>query len=160
MPRPLHKTPQYITEILDDLLLLVSQEPEGSKISIEKGYMPDLPQVDLDPAQTREALWNLLINAAEAMPDGGDLRVSVGRSEKNDDFIEVVVKDSGTGISKSEQEKIFEPFHTTKADGTGLGLAIVNRVVEAHAGETEVESEVGQGSSFRLRFPVTSNERK
>ena len=149
-----------LTEILDDLLLLVSQEPTGSKIHIEKRYEPDLPLVELDPAQTREALWNLLINAAEAMPDGGDLSVAVGRSKNGDDFIEIVITDSGPGISKSEQEKIFQPFHTTKADGTGLGLAIVHRVVEAHAGETEVESEVGQGSSFRLRFPMTSNERK
>ena len=159
-PRPIQKTPQQITEILDDLLLLVSQEPTGSKIHIEKRYEPDLPLVELDPAQTREALWNLLINAAEAMPDGGDLSVAVGRSKNGDDFIEIVITDSGPGISKSEQEKIFQPFHTTKADGTGLGLAIVHRVVEAHAGETEVESEVGQGSSFRLRFPMTSNERK
>ena len=118
-PRPIHKTPQDITEILDDLLLLVSQEPRGSKIRIEKGYEPDLPRVELDPAQTREALWNLLINAAEAMPDGGDLHVSVDRSRKGDDFLEVVVTDSGTGISKSEQEKIFQPFHSTKADGPG-----------------------------------------
>ena len=94
------------------------------------------------------------------MPDGGDLHVSVSRSKKGDGFLEVIVTDTGTGISKSEQEKIFQPFHTTKADGTGLGLAIVHRVVEAHAGETQVESEVGQGSSFRLRFPVTSNEPK
>ncbi len=159
-PRPLHKTPQYITEILDDLLLLVSQEPKGSKIRIEKRYEPELPRVELDPAQTREALWNLLINAAESMPDGGDLHVSVCRSKKGDGFLEVVVTDTGTGISESEQEKIFQPFHTTKADGTGLGLAIVHRVVEAHAGETQVESEVGQGSSFRLRFPMTSHEPK
>ena len=73
---------------------------------------------------------------------------------KGDEFLEIVVADTGKGIPASERDKIFEPFHTTKADGTGLGLAIVHRVVEAHAGEVEVESEEGQGSAFRMRFPM------
>ena len=110
----------------------------------------------LDSAQTREALWNLLVNAVEAMPKGGELRVEANRSQKGDEFLDVVVADTGKGIIPSERDKIFQPFHTTKADGTGLGLAIVHRVVEAHGGEVEVESEEGQGSAFRLRFPMTS----
>jgi signal transduction histidine kinase len=160
-PRPIHKTPQEVTAVLDDLLLLISQEKVvGRPICIVKNYEDGLPQVGLDAAQSREALWNLLVNAVEAMPDGGELRVIVQRSVTGRDFIEVVVEDTGKGISTGERGKIFQPFHTTKADGTGLGLAIVQRIVEAHAGEIEVESEEGAGSAFRLRFPVSSDERE
>ena len=155
--RPIHKMPEQVTDVLDDLLLRLSQEQTGeSEIRITKEYEPGLPKVPLDSAQTREAVWNLLVNAVEAMPKGGEIRVKVSRSTKGGDFLEIVVADTGKGILASERDKIFEPFHTTKADGTGLGLAIVHRVVEAHAGEVEVESEEGQGSAFRLRFPMSS----
>ncbi len=155
-PRPIHKAKEQITHVLDDLLLLLSQEQaERSAIRIEKYYEPDLPEVALDSAQTREALWNLIVNAVEAMPAGGQLLVSAARSAR-DDFLEVTVTDSGKGIRDDEADKIFEPFHTTKADGTGLGLAIVQRVVESHGGEVTVESQEGRGSSFRLRFPMSS----
>ena len=154
-PRPIQKMPAQVTDILDDLLLLLSQEQSGkNEIRIKKAYELDLPKVVLDSAQTREALWNLLVNAVEAMPQGGEIRVEVCRSAKGGDFLEIVVADTGKGILAGERDKIFEPFHTTKADGTGLGLAIVHRVVEAHAGEVEVESTEGQGSAFRLRFPM------
>jgi signal transduction histidine kinase len=165
-PRPIHRTPQNLAELLDDLLLLLAQKrPLGrgqgkrqSEIRIEKHYDPELPIASLDASQTREALWNLLVNAVEAMPGGGVLTVTVHRSEEGD--VEVIVTDTGKGIRREDQEKIFEPFHTTKADGTGLGLAIVQRVVEAHAGEVVVSSEEGRGSSFRLRFPLSSDERQ
>ena len=89
------------------------------------------------------------------MPLGGRLRIAATRSGEDGQFLDITVTDSGKGIPASEKEKIFEPFHTTKADGTGLGLAIVRRIVEAHAGEVSVDSTEGQGSEFRLRFPMT-----
>jgi signal transduction histidine kinase len=164
-PRPIHRTPQNLAEALDDLLLLLAQKKplatrgeKKAEIRIEKKYDPSLPLVSLDAAQTREALWNLLVNAVEAMPGGGCLAVTV--SQAADGSAEVVVSDTGKGIRPEDHQKIFEPFHTTKADGTGLGLAIVQRIVEAHGGEVSVSSEEGQGSSFRLRFPVSSDERQ
>jgi signal transduction histidine kinase len=165
-PRPIHRTPQNLAEVLDDLLLLLAQKrPLGrasgkrkTEIKIEKRYDPKLPIASLDAAQTREAFWNLLVNAVEAMPQGGILKVEVRRSEEGS--VEVIVTDSGKGIRPEEREKIFEPFHTTKADGTGLGLAIVQRVVEAHAGEVTFTSEEGRGTSFHLRFPLSSDERE
>ena len=89
-PRPIHKTPQEVTAVLDDLLLLISQEKAvGRAIRIVREYEDELPPVGLDAAQSREALWNLLVNAVEAMPSGGELRVIVQRSSTGDDFIEV-----------------------------------------------------------------------
>lgn len=165
-PRPIHRTPQNLTEVLDDLLLLLAQKGPLGKLSskrkgdvrIEKRYDGGLPLVHLDSAQTREALWNLLVNAVEAMPSGGVLTVMVERAES--EAVDIVVSDTGKGIAEEDRGKIFEPFHTTKADGTGLGLAIVQRVVEAHAGVIAVESVKGQGSSFRLRFPLSTDERQ
>jgi signal transduction histidine kinase len=159
-PRPLHRTPQNVAEILDDLLLLLSQERAvGNQIRLVKDFGRDIPSVSLDAAQVREALWNLLVNAVEAMPGGGTLEVTVERSGRNDGFVDVLVADSGKGIRPEDREKIFQPFHTTKADGTGLGLAHVQRVVEAHSGEVAVESREGPGSTFRLRFPAQVDEK-
>ena len=153
-PRPLHRTPQNVIDVLDDLLLLLSQErPVGHQIRIEKDYGVDIPVVSLDAAQVREALWNLLVNAVEAMPGGGTLEVGVGRSMKGGDYVEIVVSDSGKGIDPADREKIFQPFHTTKADGTGLGLAIVQRVIEAHAGEVCVEGARGPGKLVPTAVP-------
>jgi signal transduction histidine kinase len=161
-PRPIHRTPQNLTDMIDDLLLLLGQKlPLGSRksqIRIEKRYDPDLPVANLDAAQTREALWNLLVNAVEAMSAGGVLEVAARGGE--DGAVEVIVSDTGKGIREEDLKKIFEPFHTTKADGTGLGLAIVQRIIDAHGGEVFVSSDEGRGSSFRLKFPVSSNERQ
>jgi signal transduction histidine kinase len=161
-PRPIHRTPQNLAEMLDDLLLLLSQkrplDREKSHIRIEKNYDPELPAANVDAAQTREALWNLLVNAVEAMSSGGVLEVAVRGT--GDGAVEVIVSDTGKGIRKEDLARIFEPFHTTKADGTGLGLAIVQRIIDAHGGEVSVSSDEGRGSAFRLRFPLSSNERQ
>jgi signal transduction histidine kinase len=161
-PRPIHRTPQNLGDMIDDLLLLLGQKfplgGKGSAIRIEKRCDPDLPLANLDAAQMREALWNLLVNAVEAMSAGGVLEVAL-RGAK-DGAVEVIVSDTGKGIRAEDLKKIFEPFHTTKADGTGLGLAIVQRIVDAHGGEVHVSSDEGSGSAFHLKFPVISNERQ
>jgi signal transduction histidine kinase len=158
-PRPIQKSPQVVTEILDDLLLLLSQDQKArDRIRIERNYEEGLPPVDADAAQTRDALWNLLVNAVEAMPEGGPLTVDVARvHESKIPSVEIVISDKGKGIPAELQKKIFQPFHTTKAEGTGLGLAIVQRVVDGHGGSIQVKSGPGQGSSFILRLPLTSN---
>lgn len=161
-PRPIHRTPQNLSEMIDDLLLLLGQKlplvGKKSEIRIEKRYGSDLPAANVDAAQTREALWNLLVNAVEAMSSGGILEVAIRADEAG--AVEVIVSDTGKGIREEDLKKIFEPFHTTKADGTGLGLAIVQRIIDAHGGEVFVSSDEGRGSSFRLKFPVSSNERQ
>jgi signal transduction histidine kinase len=158
-PRPVNKSPQALTEILDDLLLLLSQDQKSrDRIRIERRYEDGLPAVDADAAQTRDALWNLLVNAVEAMPEGGPLSVDVLRvDESKAPYVKIVISDKGKGIPADALERIFQPFHTTKAEGTGLGLAIVKRIVDDHGGYIEVESTPGQGSSFILYLPLTPN---
>src|SRR5262249_33926123 len=106
----------------------------------------------VDPGQIRQALWNLCLNAIEAMPDGGELRSSV-RAGGASGPIEVTVQDTGVGIPPGDRPHLFEPFFSTKPSGTGLGLAIVHRVVEDHEAEIRVESEPGQGTRVTVTLP-------
>jgi len=161
-PRPVERTPQALTKIVDDLLLLLSQDERAiERIAIECAHEEELPLVEADAAQTREAVWNLLVNAVEAMSEGGTLRASVRRTKGlAAPSVEIEISDTGKGISPADRENIFLPFHTTKTEGTGLGLAIVRRIVEEHGGSVDFRSAAGQGSSFILRFPLTPDEQE
>jgi signal transduction histidine kinase len=113
---------------------------------------PDLTVVG-DEAQLEQALVALCVNAAEAMPDGGTLRVAARRAGGGEVLLEVA--DSGTGIAAQDLPHVFEPFFTTKPRGVGvgLGLAIVYGIVQRHGGSIDVQSEPGRGTTFILRFP-------
>ncbi|MBW2289395.1 MAG: PAS domain S-box protein [Deltaproteobacteria bacterium] len=128
-------------------------------------------EITADASQLRQIIWNLVLNASEAMPDGGRLRVvargfpgelpqeftSVDRSEALQPakygWAEIAVSDTGIGMSPDVCERVFDPFFTTKASGSGLGLAAVHRIVSEHSGTARLESVVGQGTTVRLRFP-------
>jgi signal transduction histidine kinase len=104
-----------------------------------------------DPELLKQAFLNMMINAVQAMPEGGDIRIAM---ERRGGTVEVTVQDSGNGIPRENLEKIFDPFFTTKDSGTGLGLAIVNTIMQANGGYIAVASEPGSGSTFTLSFPV------
>ena len=108
-----------------------------------------------DPAEIRQVLWNLIINAMQAMPEGGTLTVGVCPDGVNGEAraVRVEIGDTGAGIDPAHIEKIWEPFYTTKERGSGLGLAIVRRIVESHGGDVEVQSEAARGTRFRVRLP-------
>jgi two-component system sensor histidine kinase HydH len=159
-PTPPQKSPRALDEILDDLILLLTRDGRVSdRVRIKKSYEEGLPLVDADEAQIRDAVWNLLVNGVEAMPQGGLLHVSLrSQMDLDSSTVEIVIADTGAGIPEEDKEKLFQPFHTTKAEGTGLGLAIVQRVVEGHGGTIELESAPGQGSTFTVSLPMRSNE--
>lgn len=122
----------------------------------------------IDPDQMRQVFWNLLINAAQAMSNGGEIRFHLKKEKegfrgvtlpltnqrKEKEWVKVSISDSGNGIPSQERENIFEPFFTTKEGGTGLGLSIVHKIIENHNGVIKVESEVGKGSTFIIALPV------
>jgi signal transduction histidine kinase len=159
-PRPAQKSPHDLTQTIDDLLLLLSQdERAGDKVDIVRDYDEGLPLVDVDSVQIRDAAWNLLVNAVEAMPDGGRLIVRIRRnSGASPPTVELSIEDRGLGIGLEEQHKVFQPFQTSKADGTGLGLPIVQRIVENHGGTIDFESVPGQGSTFKLTLLTSADE--
>ena len=110
-----------------------------------------LPNIMADPDQLVLVFGNIIRNGIQAMPDGGQLTV---RSQApGPGWVAVSVADTGVGIPKENLEKLFEPLYTTKAKGIGLGLAVVKTMVEGHGGTIEVQSEVGQGTTFTVRLP-------
>jgi PAS domain S-box-containing protein len=116
---------------------------------------PDLPLVYVDPQQMRQVLENLVINAYQAMPDGGTLTIEAKASR---DEVRLSIADTGVGIAKQAMGKLFEPLFSTKPRGIGLGLAVSKTLVEANGGSIEVESEEGKGSTFTLILPVAEDE--
>ncbi len=126
------------------------------RITLDTRFEEHLPALYVDPEQVKEALVNLLINAREAMPDGGRLTITTRRGDE--DSVELEVADTGCGIPEANLSRIFEPFFTTKEYGTGLGLTNVKRLIEDNGGTLTVTSEEGKGSSFTVRFPVVKEK--
>jgi signal transduction histidine kinase len=104
----------------------------------------------VDRQQFRQAVWNLCLNAVQAMPEGGELRVAMSTTARR---LVLRVHDTGEGIAAADLGQIFEPFFSTKSDGSGLGLALVHRIVQDHGGEIDVHSRPGLGSTFTLTLP-------
>ena len=144
-----------VNGIVDDTILFTEHHlTRFTKVdlTVEKGE--HLPTVYADKIHVQQALINLVMNAAQAMPHGGPVLVRTGT--EGDDYAWISVTDKGAGVEEKNLERIFEPFFTTKArgEGTGLGLSLTKRLIEANDGRIEVESVEGQGSTFRLLLPV------
>lgn len=147
------RTPVAINQVLARMLTFSYQQLEEAGVKVISSFTPDLPPIMASASQLEQVFMNLIINAADAMPNGGKLRVSTKQNEEKEVIIEFA--DAGTGILPENMGKIFEPFFTTKSrNGTGLGLAISYRIVEEHGGSIDVESKVGEGSIFRVRLPA------
>lgn len=144
-----------INELLKRTLFFVAQHPESRTIHRVNELTRDLPPVWIDEKQIQQVFFNIIINAIQAMPEGGTLTIHtdlVQRSER--DFVQVTINDTGQGISPEALDKIFVPFFTTKTQGTGLGLPICRQLLEQHGGMIEVESLVGNGTTFSILLPA------
>jgi two-component system cell cycle sensor histidine kinase/response regulator CckA len=139
----------------------------GEDIELVTILAPELVRIKADPGQIEQLLINLAVNARDAMPGGGKLMIETCISTDDipaegcgttarDGFVQLSVTDTGMGMNETVKRRLFEPFYTTKAAGrgTGLGLAIIHRIVKQHSGHIEVDSEVGQGTSFTIYFPL------
>jgi two-component system sensor histidine kinase PilS (NtrC family) len=149
-PAPLVRARVNVVEPIDEVLVLLEHRAAAGTLKIAREFPPSLEWV-VDVQQFRQTVWNLCLNAVEAMPDGGELRVTAGVVGGR---LEVRVGDTGEGIAREDLGQVFEPFFSTKLDGSGLGLALVQRIVQEHGGEVHVESAPGAGSAFTLRFPA------
>jgi signal transduction histidine kinase len=112
----------------------------------------DLKPVSADPELLHRAVSNLVLNAIDAMPQGGTLTL---RTSRNDDTAVIEVADTGRGLTSEERERLFTPYYTSKSHGTGLGLAIVQSIVSDHGGRITVKSQAGQGTAFIIELPVS-----
>ena len=141
-----------LIQLLSDLKESLLADPAvKGQIDCHLRSAQDALSLPLDAGLFRGAVLNILINAIQAMPKGGKLKIEV-LEEKNK--VMIAIEDTGVGISPENLKKIFNPFFTTKPDGNGLGLPEAHRVVQAHGGEIEVESAVGEGSTFTIKIPV------
>jgi signal transduction histidine kinase len=144
-----------VKAMIERLIHFVHPKFEEKDIIIQTEFEGELGQVMLDQAQIEQVLLNLILNAIQAMPNGGTLRVASKIEEVEGRMMLFInVEDSGVGMSEEMKNKIFNSFLTTKSDGLGLGMAIVRRIVENHHGKIEVVSEKGKGTLVRLIFPM------
>ncbi len=146
-----------ICTVIDEMLMLLkTRQKVNSRQRLDTSYQA-APVIAMDPQHFRQILWNLLVNALEAMPEGGDLLICVSHGNGGDSQecaeVRIDVRDSGCGIPDDVRDRLFEPFFTTKKNGTGLGLSIVYQLVETARGRLQVSSNHPTGTTFSLFFP-------
>jgi two-component system NtrC family sensor kinase len=149
--RPIQPRPIDARAVLEEALSLVGHQFQTLGIAIERDLAP-VPDVLADFGQLRQAFVNIAMNACEAMGTSGRLRVE---TRVRDGRVEIAFSDTGPGIPPERLSKVFDPFFTTKEKGTGLGLSVVYGIVERHGGTVLVDSEVGEGTTFTIRLPVS-----
>jgi signal transduction histidine kinase len=154
---PTDKSRLDLNQVIEEGLLFLETRCSNSGIELVRSLAPDLPEITANRAQMQQVLVNLIVNAIQAMPDGGRILI-ITKAIRND--ISIVVKDTGIGMSDDVKKQLFIPFFTTKDidEGTGLGLPVVHGIVTSHGGTIKVHSTVGKGSSFEIRIPVEGSE--
>jgi signal transduction histidine kinase len=147
-----------INQVIELVLAMVGHQAKLQKVEVVKEFSPSLPKVTADFDQLQQIFTNLILNAIQAMPDGGRLTI---RSSAVDGEVRIDVQDTGCGISKENMGKLFTPFFTTKAKGkgVGLGLAVVHGIIERHKGRIKVQSEVGKGTTFSVYLGGHNDEK-
>ena len=150
-PDELKLQPVQLTALVSDVVTTVRPEAERNRVTVKVDCPGLLPQINADQGMLRQALLNLALNACQAMPEGGTLRISCRSTARRK--VEIDVEDTGVGIQAEDLSRIFDLYFTTKEKGSGIGLSMVYRIVQLHDGEVEVQSTPGSGTRFRLIFP-------
>ncbi|MFH0781311.1 MAG: ATP-binding protein [Pseudomonadota bacterium] len=150
-PGQLTREPAAIDEIIKKTVSLVQIDAESYKISIVLSLAEGLPMILVDRDKLNQVVLNLLLNALQAMPNGGILTV---RTERDGGMIVISVKDNGEGISPENLQRVFDPYFTTKSNGTGLGLALTAKIVEEHGGTIKIFSDLSEYTEVRVMLPI------
>ena len=163
-PVTLRFAPVEVTSVLSGLEGLISGQARARRVQVFTSFHSGPSRVMADETLLKQACLNIMLNALEAMPEGGDLAISTRLASRNDpgalpgdgrpEWVEVVFDDTGEGISEEDLGRIFDPFFTTKKEGTGLGLAITYRIIENHHGTIRVISQRGKGTTFVVTLPL------
>jgi len=149
----LHRTRADLNVIVEEMLIFFRPQAESHQVQVRSVLSPDALSCDIDESLIKQAILNLFVNAQQAMPDGGELMVRTGSDDRHQAVVEVT--DTGCGIPQNDREKVFQAYYSTKRDGTGLGLPMTRQIVRAHGGTIELQSEVGRGSRFTVRLPMS-----
>jgi len=148
--RPLKLGEVDVNAAIGEALFLIANQSRVQNVTL-KQELRNVPAIEADFGQIRQALVNILINACDAMPNGGTLVV---RSQRMGDQVEIAVRDTGIGISPEHLKKVLDPFFTTKEKGTGLGLSVVYGIIERHGGALKIDSTPGEGTTVTITLPV------
>ncbi len=140
-----------IHEVLNEILDFSNEELAKEGIKIEKKFSGKDFKINVDKSALKQAFYNIIRNAKEAMPEGGTLQINTNFKTP---FFEIDISDTGYGMSENVKQKIFEPFFTTKNDGTGLGMSVTKKIIEECCGDIKCESSIGRGTTMKLRFQV------
>jgi PAS domain S-box-containing protein len=151
-PKELNRVETDLNNLLDDLMPMVADRLSTKEMKIKREYAPNLPQAQIDPTELRKLFLNLIINAIDASPSGGEVEVKTSANGKG--VVTVAVTDHGTGMDPETRRRLFEPFYTTKQAGTGLGMAIAKKIAELHRGDLAVMSRPGEGTTVTVRLPI------
>ena len=149
-PAPLHRAPHDLNSLVRDAAEFLKPELKSRNVLLELDLAPGLPVLDVDEDQLKQAFYNIIKNASEAMKQGGLLKI---RTSADGEWINVTFADTGGGMTQETMARVFEPYFTTKKTGSGLGLMITQRIVRAHGGEVVLESDPGKGLRLTLRLP-------
>ena len=155
-PREVKLKKRDVCKIIKNVLNNVNAHLINSKIKVEINCGKTIPWIMLDEKWFEQAFQNIILNAIQAMPEGGNLKV-LGSSDFNRKEISILIEDSGIGIPKKNISKIFDPFFTTKDDGVGLGLSLCHQIISDHNGKMNIESKIDKGTRVTLVFPITDN---
>ncbi|MCK5235794.1 MAG: PAS domain S-box protein [Deltaproteobacteria bacterium] len=167
-----NRDPINVKDVIEEALRVFSHSPEAMGLDVRNNVRDDII-VLADRRQMSQVFWNLFVNAASAMPDGGILTVEA-KSGRVEDFmitsdedlpgssgvVIITVSDTGGGIAAEDLQRIFDPFYSTRESGTGLGLSLVHRMIESHGGSIEVTSTIGKGTVFNVSLPLTDLEER
>ncbi|MBE0500227.1 MAG: sensor histidine kinase [Desulfuromonadales bacterium] len=144
-----------ISAALSDVLILTRQQALKSQVEIRYDCQTTLPLITGNFEHLKQAFLNFVLNALQVMPKGGVLTI---QCEVNQRILRIAFADTGPGIPKELQERVFNPFYTTRQEGTGLGLAITHRIIDAHGGRIKLESQPGEGATFTVELPIDKRE--
>jgi two-component system sensor histidine kinase HydH len=151
----LETSPIDLRLLLTQVLRFIGYQAKEQNVTIHRSLARSLPEVSVNHKQMKQVFINIILNALQAMPESGKLRVTLEKSKGRKDFLQISFRDTGDGIPAEIQSHIFEPFYTTRKGGTGLGLSFVDKVIKEHGGEVEIKSERGQGTEVILYVPLT-----
>jgi len=149
-PAPLHRAPHDLNSLVRDAAEFLKPELKSRNVLLELDLAPGLPVLDVDEDQLKQAFYNIIKNASEAMKQGGLLKIRTG---SDGEWVNVTFADTGGGMTQETMARVFEPYFTTKKTGSGLGLMITQRIVRAHGGEVVLESDPGRGLRLTMRLP-------
>ncbi len=153
-----------LNDVVAATIRFVDKQCRESRITVESRLQEELPLVSIDSEKIRQALLNIILNAIQVMPDGGQLRLAtrvadqddkIPDSESNDSWLAIEIGDSGPGIADEEREQIFEPFYSKRSGGTGLGLSITQSIIAEHGGQIMVDGVEPHGTKFTIYLPIT-----